>query len=45
MKENNVFKLIFSSSAAVYNDNQPLPLKKQIKQEILKIHMAIANIL
>jgi UDP-glucose 4-epimerase len=28
MKENNVFKLIFSSSATVYNDKQPLPIKE-----------------
>jgi len=31
MKENNVFKLIFSSSAAVYNDKQPLPLRETAK--------------
>ena len=31
MKENNIFKLIFSSSAAVYNDKQPLPLKETAK--------------
>jgi UDP-glucose 4-epimerase len=28
MRESNVFKLIFSSSAAVYDDNQSLPLKE-----------------
>ena len=28
MKENNLFKIIFSSSATVYNDNQSLPLKE-----------------
>ena len=28
MKQNNVFKLIFSSSATVYNDKQPLPIKE-----------------
>ncbi|MDA1284498.1 MAG: UDP-glucose 4-epimerase GalE [Proteobacteria bacterium] len=31
MKESNVFKLIFSSSAAVYDDNQSLPLKETAK--------------
>ena len=31
MSENNVFKLIFSSSAAVYNDKQPLPLRETAK--------------
>tara|TARA_B110000238_G_C16119577_1_gene436504 strand:- start:1017 stop:2009 length:993 start_codon:yes stop_codon:yes gene_type:complete len=31
MKENNVFKLIFSSSATVYDDKQPLPLKETDK--------------
>ena len=31
MKENNVFKLIFSSSATVYNDKQPLPFKETAK--------------
>ena len=28
MQEKNVFKLLFSSSAAVYDDKQPLPLKE-----------------
>ena len=36
MKENNVFKLIFSSSAAVYNDNQSLPLKETDKTGNIK---------
>ncbi len=31
MKENNVFKLIFSSSANIYDDNQLLPLKEDAK--------------
>ena len=31
MEENNVFKLIFSSSANVYNDKQKLPLKETSK--------------
>ncbi len=31
MKENSVFKIIFSSSATVYNDNQALPLKETSK--------------
>ena len=31
MQENNVFKIIFSSSATVYNDNQPLPLTENSK--------------
>ena len=31
MKENNVFKLIFSSSANVYDDKQLLPLKENSK--------------
>jgi UDP-glucose 4-epimerase len=31
MQENNVLKFIFSSSATVYNDNQPLPLKETAK--------------
>ncbi len=31
MQENNVLKFILSSSAAVYNDNQPLPLKETSK--------------
>ena len=31
MKEINAFKFIFSSSAAVYDDNQPLPLKETAK--------------
>lgn len=31
MSENNVFKLIFSSSASVYDDNQPLPFKESTK--------------
>ncbi len=31
MKENHVFKIIFSSSAAVYNNPQPLPLKESAK--------------
>lgn len=31
MKENNVFKLIFSSSATIYNDKQPLPIKETAK--------------
>jgi len=31
MRENNVFKLIFSSSANVYDDNQPIPLKETAK--------------
>jgi len=31
MKENNVFKLIFSSSANVYDDEQQLPLKETSK--------------
>ena len=29
MREKRVFKLIFSSSATVYNDNQPMPLKEK----------------
>ena len=45
MKENNVFKLIFSSSANVYDDKQLLPLKKIAKLEILKTHMVLLNIL
>ena len=28
-----VFKLIFSSSATVYNDNQPMPLKEKSSTE------------
>lgn len=31
MRDNNVFKLIFSSSANVYDDLQPLPLKENSK--------------
>ena len=31
MQENNVFKIIFSSSATVYNDNQSLPLTETSK--------------
>ena len=31
MQENNVFKIIFSSSATVYNDNQSLPLTENSK--------------
>ena len=31
MQDNNVFKLIFSSSANVYDDFQPLPLKENSK--------------
>lgn len=31
MQENNVFKIVFSSSASVYNDNQPLPLTENSK--------------
>ena len=31
MEENNVFKIIFSSSCTVYNDNQSLPWKENIK--------------
>lgn len=31
MKENKVFRLIFSSSATVYNDDQPLPWKETDK--------------
>ena len=31
MKENNVFRIIFSSSATVYNDNQSLPLTENSK--------------
>lgn len=31
MKENNVFKIIFSSSATVYNSEQPLPWKETDK--------------
>ena len=32
--EKNVFKLLFSSSAAVYDDKQPLPLKETGKNGI-----------
>jgi UDP-glucose 4-epimerase len=31
MKENNVFKIIFSSSCTVYDDVQPLPWKETVK--------------
>jgi UDP-glucose 4-epimerase len=31
MQNNKIFKLIFSSSATVYNSNQPLPLKESSK--------------
>ncbi len=31
MEENNVFKIIFSSSCTVYNENQSLPWKETIK--------------
>ena len=31
MQENNIFKIIFSSSATVYNDNQSLPLTETSK--------------
>ena len=31
MEENNVFKIIFSSSCTVYNDTQPLPWKETAK--------------
>lgn len=31
MKENKIFKIIFSSSASVYNDGQLLPLKENAK--------------
>jgi len=31
MQENNIFKIIFSSSANVYNDNQKLPLTENSK--------------
>lgn len=36
MKENNVFKLIFSSSATVYNEGQPLPFKETDKANSAK---------
>jgi UDP-glucose 4-epimerase len=36
MKESDVFKLIFSSSATVYNDKQKLPLKENSKTGIIK---------
>ncbi len=31
MKDQKIFKIIFSSSATVYNDSQPLPLKENSK--------------
>ena len=31
MEKNNVFKMIFSSSATVYNSNQSLPLTENSK--------------
>lgn len=36
MKEKKIFNFIFSSSASVYNDNQPLPLKETSKVGITK---------
>jgi len=36
MEQNKVFKLIFSSSATVYNDDQPLPLKESSKTGLTK---------